>query len=418
MNSQNRQECWMLDVIDALRFEDADDSGLRARAETHWFSLLSDADRAHITLPLAVRCRSFFPAAAQQRLDQSLARNVLCHENIVSTCREIADAFTRKGIEFLVLKGLAQWPRYVDDSRQRTQSDIDIYSPPASLNAAHEVLKELKYEPVHTHRSEAVDHLPVMIRKTGWTWRGDYYDPSRPPSVELHFRFWDDKTEGFPAGDPQLFWNRRVTRAISGVHMPTLNAVDGLRYSAMHLIRHLLRGDLQVRHVYELAHFLERSSDDGEFWAQWQLSQLPQQNLVEAIGFRLARDWFHCRFHPAPRRLVEQLPEPVDRWFRLFSLSPASSVTRPNKDELWLHLCLVSNPDLRRQIAIKRLFPMRRQRVILHPHVSANRSAVLPLRRFVYETRFLAARAFHHCSALLPVLRSALRWWKAGLAAT
>jgi hypothetical protein len=418
MSSKNRQKCWMLDAIDALRFEDADGTGLRALAETNWFSLLSDADRAHITLPLAVRCRSLFPAAAQQRLDDALARNALCHENTVSACGEIADAFTRKGIDFLVLKGLAQWPWYVDDSRHRTQSDIDIYSPPESLDAARDVLKELKYEPVHTDRSQPVDHLPVMIRKTGWAWRGDYYDPSRPPSVELHFRFWDDKTEGFPAGDPQTFWSRRVTREIGGIHIPTLNAVDGLKYSAMHLIRHLLRGDLQVRHVYELAHFLERSTGDEEFWARWQLSQSSQQGLVEAIGFRLASDWFRCRLHPAPRRLVEQLPAPVDRWFRLFGLSPASSVTQPNKDELWLHLCLIRNPDVRRQIAIKRLFPMRRQRVILNPHVPADRSAVLSLRRVVYEARFLAARALHHCSALLPVLRSALRWWKAGLAAT
>ena len=52
-------------------------------------------------------------------------------------------------------------------------------------------MRGVGYEAVKEIAHNGSDHLPVMIRKTGWTWRGDYYDPEMPPSVELHFRFWN-----------------------------------------------------------------------------------------------------------------------------------------------------------------------------------------------------------------------------------
>jgi hypothetical protein len=408
-----QKENWALDVISALRFQGSDPEPLRLLAESDWSSLLDMADRAHITLPLAVHCRDLFPAPAQQRLDEALRANALCHRKIVSEYRQIAEEFARADVRFVVLKGLAQWPWYVDDLRHRSQSDIDIYCPPESLASARAALTLLGYQPVHGDRPQPMDHLPVMIRKTGWIWRGDYYDPEKPPSAELHFRFWDEETEGFSVGDVNRFWRQRVRREIGGLQIPTLNLADGLKYSAMHLIRHLLRGDLQLRHVYELAHFLERSAANDAFWQEWERSSPPQHRLPEALAFRLAREWFRCRVHPAASQLIEQLPAPVDRWFQLFGMSPATSVSRPNKDELWLHLCLVENPSVRRRIVIRRLFPMSRQRVTLDPHLNSKPSIILLIRRNLYAAWFLAFRVVHHCRTFLPVLKSGLRWWKA-----
>jgi Uncharacterised nucleotidyltransferase len=407
---------WVLDVISALRFDAPDETGLSLIAESDWAWLLNEADRCHITLPLAIRCLHLFPADARRRLDDTRARNVRCHQTILSAYLDIANAFERANIPFLVLKGLAQWPWFVDDPAHRVQSDIDFYCPPAFLEAARAVLAELGYEAVHGNRSQPVDHLPVMIRKTGWQWQGDYYDPERPPSIELHFRFWDDATEGFRAGGLASFWDRRTTRDISGIQVPTLSAADNLKYSSMHLIRHLLRGDLQVRHVYELAHFMERTATLDSFWSTWAKSAAPRESLIELMAIRLASEWFGCRLHSAPRRLIERTPAPVDRWFRLFALSPAIGAMKPNKDELWLHFCLVTDKPLRRQIAIRRLIPVHRQRVVLDPHVQSDGGLVVSLRRILYEVCFLAVRAVHHVRSLVPVLRSGFRWWKAGAA--
>jgi hypothetical protein len=275
------------------------------------------------------------------------------------------------------------------------------------------VLEALGYQRVYPRDVSPVDHLPVMIRRTGWIWRGDYYDPQQPPSVEVHFRVWDTATEGFGPEGLESFWRRRWVREIQGISIPTLRPVDGLIYACMHLVRHLLRGDLQIRHVYEMAHFLDRSSGDDSFWAEW--SRRPgTPSVIESVAFRLAVEWFSCNLHSVARRATDQMPPSMDRWFRLFSFAPAIACTRPNKDEIWLHLCLVEDPAVRRRILVRRLFPARRQRVVLDAHVpDAEAGPVLKIRRGLYEAGFLIGRMRHHFSTLGPLVRSGIRWRRA-----
>ena len=402
---------WPLAVMSALRFRDASPDALRQLAKDDWKSLLNVTDAAHLTLPLGIRCRELFPAEAQSVLDRVIERNGACYERLLAQYKELADAFEQNHVEFVVLKGLAQWPCYTDDPRDRYHSDIDVYCPPASLDKARQVLVDLAYEPFHPERGAPTDHLPVMIRKTGWTWSGDYYDASRPLPVEVHFRFWDPSTEGFGSVDPHRFWFRRECRDIGGVRVPALNSIDTLRYSAMHLMRHLLRGDLQIRHVYEVAHFLHRSALDESFWRQWAAESSGKVGLFEAIAFRLAAEWFGCDVHPAALATYAHLPLAVEKWFHLFSLSPALASVKPNKDELWLHLALVQDVRIRRRIVLRRVFPFRRERVVLDAHISNEKTGlVLRARRIAYEARFLARRVVHHFKTFAPLLRSGLRW--------
>jgi hypothetical protein len=404
-------------VIAALRFDHPNPALLLAIPETRWAALLHATDRAQLTLPLGIRGRDAVPAGALARIDQSLAQNNIRYDRLKPYYNAIADAFEAAGIEFVVLKGLAQWPWYSDRMRDRAQSDIDLYCESDSLDAALRALTQLGYEPVHRAASSRTDHLPVMIRKTGWTWRGDHYDPDMPPSVELHFRLWDAKTEGFEVEALDAFWKRRVVREIGGLRIPTLHPVDGLTYSAMHVVRHLLRGDLQIRHVYELAHFMERSAGEDSFWRHWRESSTPQRRLVEGIAFRFAQEWFGPKLHPAALDCLATLPAPVSRWFSLFSLSPATAAARPNKDELWLHLALVSGGNIRRAIAIRRLLPTRGTRVVLNAHVGLHRTGpVLLIRRKLFAIGFNMRRVAYHARTLIPVIRSGLRWWRAGLA--
>ena len=136
--------------------------------------------------------------------------------------------------------------------------------------------------------------------------------------------------------------------------------------------------------------------------------------VVEAIAFRLAVEWFRCRLHPAARRTMEQMPAEADRWFRLFAFSPAVNATKPNKDELWLHLCLVEDPEVRRRIAVRRLLPKRRARVVMNAHIPDGRGGpLLGLQRFAYEVAFLSRRFWHHARTLVPLLRSGMRWRRA-----
>lgn len=372
-------------VVEALRFHEASSESLARIPEQDWPKLLDELDRAHLTLTVGVRCREFLPASVRDRIDRNLLDNAARHERLLVAHRELEAALGAKGIDYIVLKGITQFPDYVDNPHHRPQYDIDLYCPGNALAA----VSELGYEPAGTTADPGADHLPVMIRKTGWTWRGNYFDPEMPPSLELHYRFWNPDHIGFEAPGVTEFWARRTG--------DRLNRADSLTYSCLHLLRHLLGGDLKLRHVYELAYFLDRSSRNVEFWMAWRPSRL------EAIAFRLARDWFRCSLHPAAAQAVDNLPANIQHWFARFAQTPELD---SDKSELWLHLCLIENRGTKCRIALRRLFPLRRSRVVLDAHVrDAN-----PLARVAYSLTFFARRALHHLGALAGFIAASRVW--------
>jgi hypothetical protein len=404
----------MIPILQALRFHNRSTAGLEAIAPAAWPDMLLTTDRERLTLPIGIRCRDSLPGPVVERIDRNLSCNAERRLRLIAAHREIAGSLQSRGLEFVVLKGLSQWPYFTADPLHRPQYDIDLYFPEDSVDPARRAVASLGYESVHSHGDPHADHLPVMIRRTGWKWRGDYFDPEMPFSVELHFRFWDRHTERFSANGVEPFWRRRTVRDVPGLRLPTLSAPDGLTYTTLHLVRHLLRGDLRLHHVYELAHFMEQSAADHTFWSKWASHHTAGGRLIEAIAFQLAAEWFHCGLHPAARAAVEQLPPRVKRWFELFALSPVEAIDRPCKNELWLHLCLVNAGPDRLAVALRRLFPVRRARVVLDAHATPHETRpALRAKRLVFEARFMVQRAIYHVRALLTVVRGGLRWSRA-----
>jgi hypothetical protein len=375
-----------------------------------WRKLLALTDRSQLTLPLAVRCRHEVPAWVHERLAGNLQNNAIRHNRILDAYQEVARALSSKRVDFMILKGLTQWPHYCNDLRRRPQYDLDLYCPPHAIESALEAIQSLGYEPFGRMARTPSDHLPPLIRKTGWRPGGDYYDPDMPMTIELHFRFWDEATEHFAVDSHHSFWERRVSREIQGLSVPTLNPADGLSYTTWHLVRHLVRGDVRAYHVYELAHFLQRAADDHKFWRDWR--EQKSSTLVEAIAFRLAVDWFECPANPVVQDLCQSLPASVRRWFDLFAFSPLKALEHPNKDELFLHWCLVQRWPARLQIAKQRLLPVRFNPVVVDAHVAAP-DWRLRLKRRVFGSWFMARRAFHHVRTLAPVMWSGVRWRRA-----
>ena len=87
------------------------------------------------------------------------------------------------------------------------------------MAAALDVALGLGYEPLGGGDCHPVDHLPTLIRKTGWEWRGDYFDPELPLALELHFRLWDASIEGFAMPGMEDFWERRECRSLEEVRV-------------------------------------------------------------------------------------------------------------------------------------------------------------------------------------------------------
>ncbi|HEU5020259.1 MAG TPA: nucleotidyltransferase family protein [Bryobacteraceae bacterium] len=383
----------LLTAVRALRFDDGHSRALATIPGPKWPEFLALCDAAHISLALAARCGD----AAPEDLRSRLARNAMRYQRILAAHREIAAAMDTHGVEFLVLKGLTHAGHWNDAAKHRPQYDIDLYVPAPMAAGAVQALQSLGYT-VCEEESKGSDHFPVMVRRTGWRWRGDYFDPDQPLAAEVHFRFCNPSL-GFEAPGADRFWDRRRIAEFDGVHLPALHPVDTLHYACWHAVRHLLRGSLRILHVYELAFFLDRSSTDDAFWKEWD-----DGGVAESIAFRLASEWFGCRMHRAAQECARRLPPDVERWFRLFAFSPIHALTRPNKDEVFLQLCLARN------LAAERVLPRHLPGFWLDAHDREENLALRWKRRFGHA-RFIASRAAHHARTLAPLIGSSVRWW-------
>ena len=401
-------------LIDALRLKGADPEALRSFDEHEWKQTLAFCDRTQLTLALGAACNGILPGWVRDRIAGDAARNAERWRRIRAAYEEIAAEFTRHSIEHAVLKGFAHCPEFVREPAQRVQYDIDLLLRREDVLAARDILLPLRYEALKGLERLPVDHLPVMIRRTGWRWRGDYFDPEIPPEVELHFRLWDGATERFAPAGLEAFFDRRGESVVDDdLRFPALELADRVGYASLHLLRHLLRGDLRPGHVYELACFLDLFHDDADFWLRWRQLHSDSLRQLELICFRIADVWFHCRI-PAPA--LEQLPDGIERWLNTYALAPLEGLVSPNKDELWLHLSLVNNAPDRFRIIRRRLLPLQVPGPAEGVEVpEAQRTRAFRLSMRWSQGRRILARTRHHARALVPVIVHGVRWWWEGL---
>jgi len=332
------------------------------------------------------------PGWIRERLDENAANYAIRRARIEQVYRSLHQSLGAAQIEFLALKGLTHAALF-PVSIARVQYDVDLYVPLTEVTRANEVLMTEGWRPMPGMEAYPTDHLPVLIPEHNWKFRGDFFDPEMPLPVELHFQFWNPHLERLPATGTEQFWDRRVERPAAGTSLGMLSPPDALAYADLHLLKHLLRGSVQPFHVFEIARLLDGLADDSRFWTVWAADHSPDLRLLEAVVFRLAREWFGGRAAPAVEEAMQWLPERTQQWFQVYALSPAMRDFRPNKDELWLHFSLLNSWDDRLSVGRRRLFP----------NAPAPRSRAILLRRLR-----------HHTLSLPRALSTGLRWvWQA-----
>jgi Uncharacterised nucleotidyltransferase len=372
--------------------------------------LIDFCDRTQLAIPFALRCRGLLPAWVADRFDQSLSNNAERWRRLKLVYREVSGAFEAAGLEFVTLKGFTHAPGFVADPRLRAQYDLDLLLPRDQVPAALNVALRLGYEPLDGRHRPPADHLPTLIRKTGWEWRRDYFDPEHPPALELHFRLWDAGTEGFAVPGVEDFWQRRQLRTLEDLEFTSLAAIDLPGYASAHALRHLLRGDARPSHIYEIAYFLEHNSS-AEFWRVWRGSHDHPLRRVEAICFALAHQWFGCRLPVLAQEETEQLPGPVRAWLAVHAYAPIVNLFRPIKDELWLHLSLLDPGSSRLRMLRRRLMPLQLPGPVDAVHLPSGAIGWrVRLRRTWRYWLFLTSRAWRHTRALFPALWSGAAW--------
>ncbi|MBZ5593835.1 MAG: MFS transporter [Acidobacteriia bacterium] len=398
-------------VLAALRFSAPAPEPLRQLSDAEWKATLEFIDRGSLTLFLGAVCRDYLPAWVRERIDRNLAGNTERIGRLRASLVEIAAQFEAAGIEYLLLKGFSQEVEYAADPYLRVSYDLDLFAPQDSLSRAHAVLRSMAYETIEGTGQSPADHLPPMIRKTGWQWRGDFFDPEIPGSIDLHYRFWDPGTELFDAPGVEDFWQRRIQQD----GLPVLDRADRLGYAALHLLRHLLRAGVRLSHVYEIAYFLETQAGDDSFWDAWrELHPAPLRRL-EALSFRLAAEWFGCRTSPVVQEQMESEEEDIQLWFTRYRTAPLEASFHPNKHELWLHFALLASSRDRRRVFMRRVLPFAMPGPVDAVYLPDDQVTWrMRLRRQLKYGAHVVNRSAHHARALVPVTVHGLIWKSRG----
>ena len=398
-------------VLSALGFAPSSAEQLERLSDIQWLEAIEFSDRSGLTLLLAARRRENLPESIRRRTDSNFEANSRRIEKLKREYFEIAARFESLGICHILLKGFLQAPHFVPSPLLRAQYDLDLLCSPESVHRARQALLELGFESMSGDTGLRADHLPAMARKTGWLWKGDYFDPEMPPVVELHFRLWDPATERFQVEGTEQFPARSAPQILDRQPVPGFCIADQLGYSALHALRHLLRGDLKACHVYELAFFMEKRRTDDAFWRGWADLHSPALRGFQAISLVLAHRWFGSALPDAVRVEAEKLPAPLRRWLQQYAGSPILSRFQANKDELWLHLAMLSGAGNKMSVLRRRLLPLNLPGEVEAVFVPEQKMTYrLRLLKRIRYGRFVLSRILFHARSLASILIGAFRW--------
>jgi hypothetical protein len=339
-------------ILDYLSFQPAPsehNSFLWQAGEDQWRQALAFADTAGLTL--------FLRANLQQRGDfQRLLRSIQqglerrFQDNVARTqavCQELIE-FNRllqaQNIRYLNLKGQALYPDFVDRRENRLQYDHDFLINTQDLQKSYDLFLNLGYSPLPSSSRLAVGHLPTLVRKTDWKWKGNLFDPSIPRGVELHFQLWDSDFDRIPIRTLENVWRNSESISFQSVFLPALSRQHTLLYCVLHSFRHLLRNDLRLSHLYEIGYFLHRGCEISSFWPGFLKSILSCSNSCRAAAtlFELARRTFGPQPEPMVRQFIsEHLSRAAALWIEKYGVQESIHCYRGSKSALFLHLDFV-----------------------------------------------------------------------------
>ncbi len=396
---------YALAVMEALSFGKARNGRLQALTDEEWKQVLAFCDRAQLTLTLNHVCRDALPNWVRNRIDGNIRTYSERFHRLQSALLEIAGRLENRGIEFVVLKGISHSPHFTPEPLLRAQGDIDIWCRGESVGAAREALCDLGYRAVGGSQGR---HLPPMVRETNWEWLGDYFASDLPIPIEVHYQLWDEQAESIRAPGEDLFWDRRGSLSLEGRTLPVLCMPDRLAFASLHLLMHVLHGDLRLQRAWEIAHFLQMHSHNGAFWSQWARCHDDSLQRLEAIVFQLVSAWFGSDLAPEAEEAIDRLPGDVKLWMERYALSPVEALFQPNKDEIWLQLSMVDSPRDKCAIFLRRVLPLRVPERIDEGTVRKEPPTPTQVKRHVL---YLGSRTLHHARTLFPSLYSGARWY-------
>jgi len=361
----NRIETKILRYLGFQPVPEEDYGSLWQAGEEQWRKGLAFADTAGLTLFLRANLRQRedsqkLTGPVQQGLEQRFQDNLLRTQAISREFIEFNRLLQARNIRYLNLKGQLLYPDFVDQCENRLQFDHDFLIHAEDLERAHDLFLNLGYSPLPSSPKLAVSHLPTLVKRTGWKWQGNLFDPDIPRAVELHFELWDSKFDKIPIRTLESAW--RNSQSISFLHslsVPVLSREHTLLYSVLHCFRHLLRNDLRLSHLFEIGYFLHNHRGSN-FWQGFLEStrSCPKGCGAAATVFELA-----CRiFRVQPAAIVtqfvsEHLSPAASVWIESYGLKESIHCYRRSKSSVFLHLDFVDGLVQKGAVVSRKLIP-------------------------------------------------------------
>lgn len=372
--------------------------------------LLAFADRAGLTLHLrrvAQDAGVELPPSDRAACEERLRKNRLRLQKHREETAALLTLFRSAGLRAAVLRGCTLEPNFVPAAHDRMQYDLDFYLSPDHARTAFALLQARGYEPLVGRDGGPVDHLPALARKTGWEWRGDFFDLDIPLRIDLHFQLWDSGFECIPV----QFHPEPLTRLTERHGIPVLDGCDQLASCALHTLRHLFRGSLRLSRLYEIAYFLHTHASGNGFWRQWREAPNPSLRRLCAATFALASRVFQCHLAAELEPEMALLPPRASAWVRQFS-SAVVEQQRSSKAEVLLQLSFIAGWRRRLRVLRRRLLPLSLPSLVDAVYLPAERlSAARRLLRTTRQARFVMSRAVFHLRAFPGFLRAVGAWW-------
>src|SRR5207244_3030810 len=133
------------------------------------------------------------------------AKNAERRKRLWAAYDEAASALSSNGIEFVLLKGFTHEADSGLDSNCRFQSDLDILCLPEDIGRARTALQQVGYRE-HGAAALSDEHARPLVKPFTWQWRGDYFDPDLPISIELHRSIWSGDRDHIRMPDIREPW--------------------------------------------------------------------------------------------------------------------------------------------------------------------------------------------------------------------
>jgi Uncharacterised nucleotidyltransferase len=388
-------------------------------SEKQWRQVLALADTAGLTLFLRANLKQRgdfqgLPGSIQQALEQRFQDNVARTEAICQELIQFNRLFQVQNIRYLNLKGQVLYPDFVNERRNRLQYDHDFLIRPEDLERTYALFLSLGYSPLPSSSKLAVGHLPTLVRKTDWKWKGNLFDPEIPRAVELHFQLWDSKFDKISIRSLDDVWRNSEVAAFEAVALPVLSRQHNLLYCVLHSFRHLLRNDLRLSHLYEIGYFLHRRCENASFWPGFLKSLLSCSNScrVTATMLELARRTFGAEPEPMTTQFInEHLSPAAALWVEEFGIRESVHCFRRSKSALFLQLDFVEGLVGKSVVIARKLIPRHLPLSSFGVQTPAERrNRLFRSSKWLHDAGQMVRRAFFHAVTLAGLLLQLPLW--------